>query len=63
MGHVDPHTIKIIPAAAKRFMGAKRYAVVGRVLQDPAKFDNKVGGSAGGREDCWEGRRWRWSWG
>lgn len=42
MGHVDPHTIKIIPATAKRFMGAKRYAVVGRVLQDPAKFDNKV---------------------
>jgi hypothetical protein len=48
MGHVDPHTIKIIPAAAKRFMGAKRYAVVGRVLQDPAKFDNKVGGASAG---------------
>ncbi|BEJ17440.1 hypothetical protein CspHIS471_0608410 [Cutaneotrichosporon sp. HIS471] len=42
MGHVDPHTIKIIPAAAKRFMSAPRYAVVGRVLQDPAKFDNKL---------------------
>lgn len=43
MGHVDPHTIKIIPAAAKVFMGAKRYAVVGRVLTDPSRFDNKVG--------------------
>lgn len=42
MGHVDPHTIKIIPATAKRFMAAQRYAVVGRVIQDPAKFDNKV---------------------
>lgn len=53
MGHVDPHTIKIIPAAAKRFMGAQRYAVVGRVLQDPARFDNKVSGSGARR-----GRRW-----
>jgi hypothetical protein len=42
MVHVDPHTIKIIPATAKRFMGAQRYAVVGRILQDPARFDNKV---------------------
>jgi len=42
MGHVDPHTIKVIPAAAKRFMGAQRYAVVGRILQDPSRFDNKV---------------------
>lgn len=51
MGHVDPHTIKIIPAAAKRFMAAKRYAVVGRVLQDPAKFDNKVSLARG--EEGW----------
>lgn len=43
MVHVDPHTIKVIPAAAKRFMGAKRYAVVGRVLADRERFDNKVG--------------------
>ena len=42
MVHVDPHTIKIIPAAAKRFMTAQRYAVVGRVLQDRERFDNKV---------------------
>lgn len=42
MGHIDPHAVKVIPAAAKRFMGAQRYAVVGRVIQDPAKFDNKV---------------------
>lgn len=42
MVHVDPHTVKIIPQAAKRFMAAPKYAVVGRVLQDPAKFDNKV---------------------
>lgn len=42
MGHVDPHTIKVIPQAAKLFMGAKRYAVVGRVMTDPSRFDNKV---------------------
>jgi hypothetical protein len=42
MVHVDPHTVKVIPAAAKRFMGAARYAVVGRTLNDPAKFDGKV---------------------
>lgn len=49
MVHVDPHTVKIIPQAAKRFMAAPKYAVVGRVLQDPAKFDNKVGVSRAGR--------------
>ncbi|TXT13261.1 hypothetical protein VHUM_00628 [Vanrija humicola] len=43
MGHVDPHSIKIIPAAARAFFnGANRYAVVGRVISDPSRFDNKV---------------------
>ncbi|KAL1408050.1 hypothetical protein Q8F55_004847 [Vanrija albida] len=42
MGHVDPHSIKIIPAAARAFFNANRYAVVGRVISDPSRFDNKV---------------------
>lgn len=46
MGHVDPHSIKIIPAAARAFFNANRYAVVGRVISDPARFDNKASCSA-----------------
>lgn len=53
MVHVDPHTIKVIPAAAKRFMGAKNYAVVGRVLSDPSRFDNKVSQRGRGLQSSW----------
>lgn len=42
MDHVDPHSITVIPATAKRFMGAQRYAVVGRIMEDRTRFDNQV---------------------
>lgn len=39
---MDPHSITTVPASAAHFMTARHYAVVGRVLQDPSRFDNRA---------------------